>query len=105
MRPLATLLLLGAAALLSTAADEKGAKKADNHKDHPVPAYFKTAEAAKPYPKTLAPETFQHPAQIKAYAIARQIPGVLAQQPCYCHCDKTGHGSLLHCHIDSHSAG
>ncbi len=104
MRPLAVLLLLGAAALLSTAADEKGAKKAAAPKD-PVPAYFKTAEAAKPYPKTLAPETFQHPAQVKAYAVARRIPGVLAQQPCYCHCDKMGHGSLLHCHIDSHSAG
>lgn len=98
MKPLAAALLFGAAALLSTAADEKAAKAQ-------IPAYFKTAEAAKPYPKTLPPETFQHPAQVKAYAVARQIPGVLAQQPCYCHCDKMGHGSLLHCHIDSHSAG
>ena len=102
MRPLAVLLLLGAATLLSVAADEKGKKKSQDPHDHGVPAYFKSAEAAKPFPKTLAPETFQHPAQIKAYAVARRIPGVLAQQPCYCHCDKTGHGSLLHCHIDSH---
>jgi hypothetical protein len=104
MRTVAVILLFGAAVFLSAAADEKGAKKTGAAKE-PIPAYFKSAEAAKPYPKTLAPETFQHPAQVKSYAAARRIPGVLAQQPCYCHCDRMGHGSLLHCHIDSHSAG
>ncbi|MEX2264053.1 MAG: hypothetical protein WD696_19020 [Bryobacteraceae bacterium] len=71
----------------------------------PVPAHFKSAEEAKPFPRTLGPENFRHPAQQKAYQVAREIPEVLVQQPCYCYCDKMGHGSLLHCHVDAHSAG
>lgn len=70
-----------------------------------IPHYFEDPEKAKPFPKTLDPEKMKTPAAKQAYAIARRIPEVLAQQPCYCFCDKGfGHGSLLHCHIDNHSA-
>lgn len=70
-----------------------------------IPHYFEDPEKAKPFPKTLDPETMKTAAAKQAYAIARRIPEVLAQQPCYCFCDKGfGHGSLLHCHIDNHSA-
>jgi hypothetical protein len=71
----------------------------------PVPPYSKSAEAAKPYPQTQPPEKYGHPVLQKVYKTAKDIPGVLAQQPCYCYCDKHGHGSLLHCHRDDHSAG
>jgi hypothetical protein len=71
-----------------------------------VPHYFEDPEKAKPFPKTLDPNQFKDPSIKKAYQTAQRIPDVLAQQPCYCYCDKGfGHGSLLHCHIDDHSAG
>lgn len=70
-----------------------------------IPHYFEDPEKAKPFPKTLDPEKMKTAAAKQAYAVARRIPEVLAQQPCYCFCDKGfGHGSLLHCHIDNHSA-
>lgn len=70
-----------------------------------VPHYFADPNEAKPFPKTLDPATMKTPAAKQAYAIARRIPEVLAQQPCYCFCDRGfGHGSLLDCHIDNHSA-
>ena len=70
-----------------------------------IPHYFEDPNEAKPFPKTLDPATMKTAATKQAYAAARRIPEVLAQQPCYCFCDKGfGHGSLLHCHIDNHSA-
>jgi hypothetical protein len=71
-----------------------------------VPHYFDDPNRAKPFPVTMDPSKFSDKAAQMAYAAARRIPEVLAQQPCYCWCDEGfGHGSLLHCHIDSHSAG
>jgi hypothetical protein len=68
-----------------------------------VPSYFASAEAAQPYPPTLPPEQFPHPIIARAYAVAREIPGVLAQQPCYCFCYRTaGHRGLLDCYADLH---
>jgi len=69
-----------------------------------VPPFYKSAEAAKPYPKTVDPAKYNHPVLQKVYRTAQEIPGVLAQQPCYCYCDAHGHASLLHCHRDDHSA-
>lgn len=70
-----------------------------------IPHYFDDPEKAKPFPKTLDPEKMKIPAAKIAYATARRIPEVLAQQPCYCYCDRGfGHGSLLGCHVDNHSA-
>ena len=72
----------------------------------PVPAYYKSAAEAMPLPKTLPPSMFPHPVIAKAYRIAQEIPEVLAQQPCYCHCSEGhGHKGLLDCHKDNHSAG
>jgi hypothetical protein len=70
-----------------------------------VPPYHLSAEAAKPYPRTLPPTLFAIPPVARAYEIAQRIPGVLAQQPCYCWCDKFGHGSLLDCYASDHGAG
>jgi hypothetical protein len=72
----------------------------------PVPAYFRSAAAAQPYP-TLVPavDFSRDPVVERAYAVAAKIPGVLAQQPCYCHCDRMGHRSLLDCYASDHAAG
>lgn len=70
----------------------------------PVPPYFDSAEAAKPFPVTLSPSLFRGSHIIQAYRTARQIPGVLAQQPCYCYCDRAGHRSLLDCFRTNHAA-
>lgn len=70
-----------------------------------IPPYHASADAAKPLPKTLAASQFALPVVARAYGIAQRIPTVLAQQPCYCWCDKFGHGSLLDCYQTDHGAG
>ena len=70
-----------------------------------IPAYYQTEAEAKPFPATLDPSQFKHPLVQRAYRAAREIPGVLAQQPCYCYCERSGHKGLLACHRDNHSAG
>lgn len=98
------------AALFAVAAAALAAVVAAQHRTSQtapseIPPYYETEAAAKPFPKTLAPETFPHPLLQKVYRIAKDIPGVLVQQPCYCYCNRTGHKGLLDCHRDSHSAG
>jgi hypothetical protein len=66
-----------------------------------LPAHFESAEAGRPFPATLPPESFDDPVTVKAYAVARRLPEVLVQQPCYCWCE--GHGSLLGCHATRHA--
>ncbi len=71
-----------------------------------IPAYFESAEQAKPFPAVLDPKQFLNPVVAKAYAQAQQNPGLYAQQPCYCYCDGgNGHRSLLDCFATDHSAG
>lgn len=55
-------------------------------------------------PKTLNPGLFKGKAK-QAYQIAREIPQVLAQMPCFCECEAFGHENLLDCFIDHHGAG
>jgi hypothetical protein len=70
-----------------------------------IPSHFGSAEAAKPYPKTLPPEQFPNPIIAHAYRVAQEMPGTLAQQPCYCYCYKTaGHRGLLDCYADLHAS-
>lgn len=72
-----------------------------------IPPYHKSAKDAKPTPQILPASAFSgRPLVARAYQIANEIPLVLAQQPCYCHCDKEfGHGSLLDCFASTHTAG
>jgi hypothetical protein len=70
-----------------------------------VPPFYASPEEARPFPRILSPDFFSHPKVARAYRVAQQIPGVLAQQPCYCWCDKFGHGSLLDCFATNHGAG
>ncbi len=55
-------------------------------------------------PKTLAPDLFRGKAK-QAYQVAKEIPEVLAQMPCFCECGAYGHENLLDCFIDRHGAG
>jgi len=55
-------------------------------------------------PKTLDPHLFKGKAR-QAYQIAKEIPQILAQIPCFCDCDVFGHENLLDCFIDQHGAG
>jgi hypothetical protein len=71
----------------------------------PVPAYHESAESARPFPALQDPGRYQIPIVGEGYRIAREIPEVLAQQPCYCNCDQSfGHGSLLDCFASDHGA-
>ena len=70
-----------------------------------IPPYLSAAEAKKKLPPTLAPEGFRDPQVRRAYRIARAIPSVIAQQPCYCWCSRSGHHSLLSCYEDEHASG
>lgn len=69
-----------------------------------VPPYHEGAEAARA--QVLSPDNFKDsPAIAQVYRIAARIREVLVQQPCYCHCERMGHGSLLDCFASDHGAG
>lgn len=69
-----------------------------------IPPFLSAAEAARKLPPTLTPDRFSDAGVARAYRIARSIPAVLAQQPCYCWCNRGGHRSLLDCYIDEHAS-
>ncbi|MGE5326817.1 MAG: CYCXC family (seleno)protein [Deltaproteobacteria bacterium] len=89
----------------SSSQDSKG--RQSEKSEPPVPPYYKSAKEAEPLPATLPPVQFAgRPVVVTAYTIAKKIPLVLAQQPCYCGCDREfGHHSLLDCYTSSHTAG
>ena len=71
-----------------------------------IPAFFESLQQAGTLPVTLNPALFGKSVAAKAYQVAREIPEVLAQQPCFCHCDRSsGHRSLIDCYRDDHAAG
>ena len=67
--------------------------------------FYASEDEAKPFPKTLTPESFPTPYVSHAYRVAKEIPGVLAQQPCYCECRSYKHRGLLSCFTSNHAAG
>lgn len=68
--------------------------------------YHDSEEEARPFPVTLPPSHFRNEGIASTYRIAKEIPGVLAQQPCLCGCDNASdnHSSLLDCYIDEHAS-
>lgn len=88
-------------ASVSTAA----AAQRDPGQQHPF-RYFENPEDAHPLPVTLPPSQFRNQGIASTYQIAKEIPEVLAQQPCLCGCDNTSddHRSLLDCYIDEHAS-
>jgi len=70
---------------------------------------FRVLKAKMTDPKTGLPKTLD-PNLIKGkeregYQIAREIPEVLAQLPCFCGCEAVGHENLLDCFVDEHAVG
>ena len=101
------LLLLGAVVILINATAFYFAyRRSDTKTSVPrVPHYFWDAKAAQPLPRTLEPAGFSNRDVVAAYRAAKKIPEVLAQQPCYCHCDRNmGHRSLLDCFASAHAS-
>lgn len=72
---------------------------------HKVPHYHTTLADAGPLPRILPAKMFEIPVVARAYQAAARIPEVLAQQPCYCWCERMGHGSLVDCFATTHGAG
>lgn len=67
-----------------------------------IPAYYETAPDIRSLPATLSPEIFTGNKKL-AYQAAKEIPQILAQLPCYCHCDRGhGHKSLHSCFESEH---
>jgi hypothetical protein len=104
--------LTGAAVYWTSRLSERNEQAAVSTRQVPVtrqaeqiPPFFESEEVAKPMPATLSPASFSNPSVGRAYRVAREIPKVLAQQPCYCYCDKFGHRGLLDCYRDNHGAG
>ena len=108
-------LALGAGLLLmmyspSKVSDSHQANVAHDDSSHaasgqrpPVPAFMDASQVGD-LPPTLPATNFTGKTR-EAYAAANEIPGTLAQLPCYCHCDKAfGHKSLQTCFVDDHAA-
>ena len=56
-------------------------------------------------PRSLNPRSFSDPEVVRAYQVARDIPEVLEQMPCYCGCfGSSGHRNNLDCFTDNHGA-
>jgi hypothetical protein len=98
------------------AATSPAASSAGDHAQHSAKAkdpgqtekfrYFEDPAEAHPLPVTLPPSQFMNQGIANTYRIAKEIPEVLAQQPCLCGCDNTSddHRSLLDCYIDDHAS-
>jgi hypothetical protein len=70
---------------------------------------FKVLKAKVTDPKTGLPKTLD-PNLIKGedregYEVAKEIPEILAQLPCFCGCEAVGHENLLDCFVDEHGVG
>jgi Protein of unknown function with PCYCGC motif len=70
---------------------------------------FKVLKAKMTDPRTGLPKTLD-PNLIKGedrngYQIAKEIPEILAQLPCFCGCGAVGHENLLDCFVDEHGVG
>ena len=70
---------------------------------------FKVLKAKMADPKTGLPKTLD-PNLIKGedregYQVAKEIPEILVQLPCFCGCEAVGHENLLDCFVDEHGVG
>ena len=100
------LLIAAIVTLVSCSTDNPTVAQAERGADDaPVPAFYQSEREAQPLPMTMSAKLFSDPRFARVYEIAERIPAILAQQPCYCYCDRGhGHRSLLDCQRDNHSA-
>jgi len=52
-------------------------------------------------PKTIDPNLIKGEER-RGYQIAKEIPEILAQLPCFCDCEAVSHENLLDCFVDEH---
>ena len=70
-----------------------------------VPAFRAGERARNPLPVPLPAAYFKdYPDVARVYQAAARIPKVLEEQPCYCWCERSGHGGLLDCFVSEHGA-
>jgi hypothetical protein len=74
---------------------------AENASPQHVPPYYNDPNTVTLEP-TLDPATVPPEAQ-EAYIVAKNNPKLLAQLPCFCYCDRFGHGSLQSCFVSDHA--
>lgn len=88
------------------AASAAAQQKEEATSQNVIPPFYANVDAARPFPKLIPAEYYhRYPLVERAYQDAAEIPGVVAQQPCYCYCDRAGHQSLLDCYASNHAAG
>ena len=69
-----------------------------------VPAHYEVPPTSGDLRPVFPPSQFAGKTR-EAYDAAKQIPVLLAQMPCYCHCDRgMGHKSLHSCFEDDHAS-
>ena len=69
-----------------------------------IPAHYESAPPSSKLTTILAPERFSGKAR-EAYQAVKEAPQLIAQMPCFCHCDRSlGHKSLHSCFEDDHAA-
>jgi hypothetical protein len=64
----------------------------------------KMKDAKTGLPKTLDPKLIKGKDR-EGYQVAKEIPEILAQLPCFCGCEAVGHENLLDCFVDEHGVG
>jgi hypothetical protein len=70
-----------------------------------VPAHLTEAPKKGSLPPMLDPALFEDESVKTAYIAAHEEPELIAQLPCYCHCDRgMGHKSLHSCFEDQHAS-
>jgi hypothetical protein len=75
-----------------------------NKETSQVPAHYEVAPASAELGAVLPAAQFTGKTR-EAYEVAKKIPVMLAQMPCYCHCDRgMGHKGLHSCFEDDHAA-
>jgi hypothetical protein len=71
----------------------------------PVPSRSDDAESGTPkvaaLVATLSPDLFTGKAR-EAYQVAKEIPEILQNMPCFCGCPRLGHKNNLYCFADQH---
>ena len=82
-------------------ASEEISSAPENDTDQRIPPYYENPDSVILEP-TLEPASVSPEAQA-AYQVAKNKPKLLAQLPCFCYCDKFGHGSLQYCFVSTHA--
>jgi hypothetical protein len=86
--------------LVGTSVGRPSAARGSEYSGRALPAIPR-----RPRPATLSPALFSGKTG-RAYRIAKEVPELVEQMPCYCGCFKShNHQSNLDCYVDRHAFG